>query len=128
MTILLDTNALIYSLTGSQSLSPAAARVLADPDTITICSQAVFWEMTIKYALGKLPLPEPPGDLWRRLRLANPSGVLMVTPEHLDRLAELPHLHGDPFDRLMIAQALEEGWDVLSSDDQWDAYGVTRIW
>ncbi len=128
MNILLDTNAFIYVLASPQSLSTAAAKVLADPDTVPVCSQAVFWEMTIKYALGKLPLPEPPGDLWRRLIRANPSGVLMITPEHLDRLATLPHHHRDPFDRLMIAQALEEGWPVMSSDDQWDAYGVTRIW
>ena len=128
MTVLLDTNALIYSLSGSESLTPAAARVLADPDTVKVCSQAALWEMTIKYALGKLPLPEPPGDLWRRLIRVNPSGVLIITPEHLDRLAGLPHHHRDPFDRLMIAQALEEDWEVISSDDQWDAYGVTRIW
>jgi PIN domain nuclease of toxin-antitoxin system len=46
----------------------------------------------------------------------------------LGRLLKLPHHHRDPFDRLMIAQALEEDWEVISSDDQWDAYGVKRVW
>ena len=86
-----------------------------------------FWEMAIKSALGKLILPKSVELLWQEAEPAG-IGVLPIQARHLTRLATLPHHHRDPFDRLMIAQALEEGWEVISSDDQWDAYGVTRIW
>ncbi len=128
MKVLLDTNALVFSLIDPGRISRAAARVMHDVRVLSVCSQAVFWELAIKVALGKIPLPDKPAQLWRTFTSENPDRVLMITPDHLDRLSTLPLLHGDPFDRIMIAQALEEGLSVVSSDAQWDAYGVQRIW
>ena len=73
--------------------------------------------MTIKYALGKLVLPEGSHVLWRKMATCDSDSILPLGPDHLARLASLPMHHRDPFDRIMIAQALEEGWEVISSDD-----------
>jgi PIN domain nuclease of toxin-antitoxin system len=126
--VLLDTNVIICSLLEPHKISEPAARIMSDPTVFCVCSQVVFWEMSIKMALGKLPLPDTPGNLWRTFAGDDPARILMITPDHLDRLARLPKPHGDPFDRIMIAQALEEGWRVVSKDAEWDAYGVQRIW
>ena len=77
--------------------------------------------------MGKLTLPKRIERLWQEAETAD-IAVSPIRPRHLARLAALPHHHRDPFDRLMIAQTLEEGWEVISSDNEWDAYGVTRIW
>ncbi len=128
MKVLVDTNVLVFSLTDDSLLSSDARRAMVDPKLKRVTSVAALWEMTIKISLGKLSLPESPHSLWRQMIATDPESVLSVSPGHLECLSRLPHHHRDPFDRLMIAQALEEGWKVVSSDAQWDAYGVTRIW
>ena len=127
MTILVDTQCFYWSLCEPDLLSARAKHALQDSAGIKFLSVAVFWEMTIKSALGKLTLPKPVEELWQETVGAG-TAVLAIQPGHLAGLTSLPHHHRDPFDRLMIAQALVEGWPVLSSDDQWDAYGVQRIW
>ncbi len=127
MRILVDTQSYYWSLCEPGRLSISAAAVLQSRSRIKILSVATFWEMAIKSALGKLTLPKDLEVLWQEAEVAG-IGILPIRPRHLARLTTLPHHHRDPFDRLMIAQALEEGWEVISSDDQWDAYGVTRIW
>jgi PIN domain nuclease of toxin-antitoxin system len=128
MKYLIDSSALIFTLQDSPLLTKKARELMESNSVRRVFSVAVFWDMTIKIKLGKLPLRETPTQLWRDLEANQPGCVLSITQGHLDRLATLPYHHLDPFDRLMIAQALEEGWSVVSSDEQWDAYGVTRIW
>jgi PIN domain nuclease of toxin-antitoxin system len=127
MRTLVDTQSYYWSLCDPGRLSAIATEALQSPSRIKILSVASFWEMAIKNALGKLTLPKRVELLWQEVE-ATDIAVLPIRPGHLARLATLPHHHRDPFDRLMIAQTLEEGWEVISSDDQWDAYGVTRIW
>ncbi len=88
----------------------------------------VFWEMAIKVGLEKLSLGMAPDLLMDLLVARGDIETLNIKSCHLRRLGTLPHHHRDPFDRLMIAQALEEDWEVISSDSQWDAYGIKRIW
>ncbi len=127
MRTLIDTQCFYWGLCDRASLSVRAEMAMGDPLRTKTLSVAVFWEMTIKAALGKLTLPKPPEVLWHEAETTG-AEVLGIRPQHLTRLAILPPHHKDPFDRLMIAQALAESWEVISSDSQWDAYGVTRIW
>ncbi|MES2657815.1 MAG: type II toxin-antitoxin system VapC family toxin [Verrucomicrobiota bacterium] len=127
MRTLVDTQCYYWSLCEPSNLSVAASQALQSQSRVKALSVATFWEMSIKSALGKLTLPNRIELLWHEAELSG-IAILSIRPEHLTRLAALPHHHRDPFDRLMIAQALEEGWEVVSSDDQWDAYGVMRIW
>lgn len=127
MTILVDTQCFYWSFCEPDLLSARARHALQDAAKVKVLSVAVFWEMTIKSALGKLTLPKPVEELWSETAGAG-IAVLQIQPNDLAGLAKLPHHHRDPFDRLMVAQALVEGLPVVSSDDQWDAYGVQRIW
>ena len=128
MKVLLDTNALIWATDDGAELSTLARQCLSNPAAVKVVSVAAFWEMAIKVSLGKLSLGMPPNLLMETLVTKGEIELLGIMPEHLRCLLTLPHHHRDPFDWLMIAQALAEGWEVVSSDDQWDAYGVTRIW
>lgn len=127
MTVLVDTHAFYWSLCSPVDLSPLALRTLNDLGTAKVLSVATFWEMTIKSGLGKLKLPKPIQVLWAEAEAAG-IGIVGFDAGHFRHLSGLPPHHGDPFDRIMIAQALEEGWRVVSKDTAWDAYGVRRIW
>ena len=127
MTVLVDTQAYYWGLCSPADLSARARMALQDAGIRKVLSAATFWEMTIKSNLGKLRMPKPVEVLWGEAEAAGME-VLGIQGAHLRQLSSLPGHHGDPFDRLMIAQALAEGWSVVSSDAQWDAYGVQRIW
>ena len=126
MRILVDTQSFYWSLCDPGALTGRAAAALTDPGISKYLSAVVFWELAIKHALGKLILPKPVEVLWAEAE--DVALILPIRPSHLRCLGTLLQHHRDPFDRLMIAQALEEGWEVVSSDDQWDAYGVVGIW
>ena len=87
-----------------------------------------LWEITIKSALGKLPLHEPLADLLARLDRTGFVRRLPIADAHPLKLHSLPRHHGDPFDRLLAAQALAGGLTLVSSDATMDAYGVERLW
>ncbi len=128
MKVLLDTNALIWATDDGAQLTAIARQCLANPAAVKVVSVAAFWEMAIKVSLRKLLLGMTPNLLMETLVTKSEIEPLGIMPHHLQCLLTLPHHHRDPFDRLMIAQALAEGWHVVSSDDKWDGYGVTRIW
>ena len=118
----------IWLVTDPSRLSTRARTYLADPDRRLLLSIASGWEMAIKTAVGKLPLSIPLDELL----LDAPARALLewlpVRPSHLLGVAGLPHHHRDPFDRLIVAQALAEGVPVVGADPALDAYGVSRIW
>ncbi len=128
MKLLLDTYALLWELSGSASLSGKARRAIEDAGNQKWVSVASLWEITIKSASGKLPLHEPLAVLLERLDQTGFVRRLHVETPHLLRLHELPSHHGDPFDRLLVAQALAEGMTLVSADPAMDAYGVPRLW
>ena len=101
---------------------------MADPDLRLLLGVASGWELAIKESLGKLRLTVPLQDLL----LAAPATAMVewlpILPAHMVRVASLPRHHGDPFDRLIVAQALIEGIPIVSADPALDAYGVRRIW
>jgi PIN domain nuclease of toxin-antitoxin system len=126
--LLLDTHTLIWLLDDPTQVSPAAMTAVKPLTTDVLLSAATIWELSIKVGQGKLSLSLPYRP-WMEKAIADLKlAILPVTVEYADRQATLPPHHKDPFDRLMIAQALVEGIPIVSVDAAFDPYGVTRIW
>jgi PIN domain nuclease of toxin-antitoxin system len=128
MRALLDTHALLWMADGSERLSERAGNALLDEKNELVLSLASWWEIAIKIGLGKLELRSNwAADLKREMQ-RNGIGWLPLLPEHCERLPDLPLHHRDPFDRLLIAQALCENLTVVTSDPHFSAYDITVIW
>ncbi len=127
MNLLLDTQALLWWRQGNRRLGPRARAAIARHATAVRVSAASAWEIAIKSHTGRLTLREPVG-VWMSAALED-SGfdVLDVTLEHAVAVADLPHHHPDPFDRLLIAQAQLEQLTIVTSDAAFDAYDVKRL-
>ncbi len=130
MRLLLDTHATYWYIEGAPQLSTAAQTWIQDASNDVFLSPASYWEMAIKISLGKWRLNRPYEEF---LDLAlNQYGfqVLPILPAHTARLIGLPFPpnHKDPFDRLLVAQALVEQIPIVSADSALDAYGVNRLW
>ncbi len=123
MKLLLDTHAFLWAAARPERLGKHE-QLVADPSTTRLLSSASSWEIAIKYALGKLPLPTPPAEYvpeaMRRLVVEG----LPVEHAHALAVAGLPAHHRDPFDRLLVAQAQQERLAILSADPALDAYDV----
>ena len=124
MKLLLDTHAALWWLADDERLGRDAARQLSDESNRVLLSAAVVWEVAIKRSLGKLDAPE---DLTATL-LGAGAQPLPVTLDHAAAVEKLPWHHRDPFDRLLIAQALTEGASLISRDEPLGSYGVSVIW
>lgn len=125
---LLDTHSLIWFLDGSARLSPIAYRLTVDPQSTLCISAASLWEIAIKIGTGKLRLAWSYREFVEfQVPEANLE-VINIQSQHLITLSELPLIHRDPFDRMLIAQAIAEDIPIISVDTALDAYPVTRIW
>lgn len=120
MKLLFDTNALLWLIAGSERLSPAARDAAADAGNPLFTSAGSLLEIAIKRSIGKLDVPD---DLPSRLPSLG-CDVLPVSAAHAWRVGDLPLLHKDPFDRLIVAQALEEDMILVTSDAVLARYGV----
>jgi|SRR6185369_4623662 PIN domain nuclease of toxin-antitoxin system len=128
MRLLIDSHALIWYVDQHQQLSPASHAAISDPSNDLLLSAGSIWEIAIKIGLGKLVLTQP-FSLWMSQALDDLGiTVLPITVENADAQASLPKHHNDPFDRLIVAQALIEKVSIVSADARMDAYGITRIW
>ncbi len=123
MTLLLDTHCLLWWLGDPAQLSKLAQKAIRDGRNTVYVSAAVAWEIAIKKALGKL---EAPDDLQEVLK-ANDFHALPITVGHALATRLLPDIHRDPFDRLLIAQALEEGFRLVTRDPEIAKYAVPQI-
>jgi PIN domain nuclease of toxin-antitoxin system len=124
---LLDTHVWLWLQTTPERIRDEVVDLLADRANTVLLSSASSWEIAIKYRLGKLPLPEPPAEyVPERMRL---SGVTALPVEHAHalRVADLPDHHGDPFDRLIIAQAQSLNVPIVTADGQFGAYEVETV-
>ena len=128
MTILLDTHALLWFTQGAPALSDRARASIEDADNTSMYSIASVWEMAIKISLGKLALSCPIYPEFANM--VEECGIrrLSISYRHASEVAGLPRHHGDPFDRLLIAQALVESLPIVSRDKAFDQYPVSRIW
>ena len=124
MRVLLDTHALLWALDGSDELSETARRTIVKLDNEVLVSSVSAWEIAIKRALGKL---EAPRDLGAAI---DEAGFVrrLIRFEDCEALEALPNHHRDPFDRMLVAQALVEGIPVVTRDPWIRHYGVQTIW
>lgn len=126
--ILLDTHALLWWLDGDERLSPDARAVIADPATAVLVSAATAWEITTKHRLGKLPRA---AEVARDVAACVDSqgfDELPITLRDAERAGRLPGPHCDPFDRMLVAQALRADLQLVSNEEIFDHYGVRRLW
>lgn len=122
---MVDTHAVLWFLTDDPRLSPRAKRTMEAADSVLLVSAACVWEIAIKTALGKLSAPS---DLPAVLGDQG-FDTLDITVNHAWRVATLPAIeHKDPFDRLLVGQALVEDLPIISGDDALDQYDVERHW
>ncbi len=115
MRLLLDTHLLLWAARPSPQLSSRARRLINDPDNELVVSAASLWEIAIKSALRR-PNFRLDASLFRRNLLNNGYDEMAVTGEHAVAVANLPPLHRDPFDRILVAQSIVEGITLLTSD------------
>jgi len=124
---LLDTHTLIWFIGGNNELSEAARRSIEGENVTNFVSIASLWEIAIKVSLNKLELKTPFNQINMQL-LKNGFELLPVTFEDTLTVAALPFHHRDPFDRIIIAQAITNGLTIISKDEHFPSYGVNLIW
>lgn len=128
MTLLVDTHTFLWFCQNDPALSAHARALLEDPANEKLVSLAGCWEMAIKAGIGKLNLGEPTATYIPSALARAGFGVLSITLGHVVAVERLPRHHSDPFDRMIVAQALVLNIPVVSADAALDAYGVTRLW
>jgi PIN domain nuclease of toxin-antitoxin system len=124
---LLDTNVFLWGLSAEHKLNPRAQEVLTSSSSELYFSAASSWEIAIKFALGSLPLPKAPSEFIPHALRAWAMRALDITHEHALRAGELPAHHRDPFDRLLIAQAMAEEMTLLTADRVFQKYKIDLI-
>jgi PIN domain nuclease of toxin-antitoxin system len=127
MKILLDTHIFLWFISGDSRLSTDVRDVIRDLDNEIYLSVVSVWESIVKYQLGKLPLPEPPETYLPKQREFHQIASLTLDESSIAQLAKLPPLHRDPFDRMLICQALEYGLTIATVDAAVRAYSVSFI-
>ncbi len=128
MRVLVDTHVFLWWVEGDRALPAKARAALTDQDNECLFSLVSVWELAIKAGLGKLKLALPVQRYVVEHVAANGFRMLDIRMAHVGRVESLAPHHGDPFDRLLIAQALEEKLPVVTADPVFRNYGVKRIW
>jgi PIN domain nuclease of toxin-antitoxin system len=128
MNLIVDTHTVLWAVDDTARLSPAATAAVQDPANRLLLSAASLWEVAIKVGLQKLVLALPYRQWMTRAVADLGLTVLPVTIEYAAVQSELPDHHRDPFDRLIVAQAIVEGVAVVSADATFDVYGIRRVW
>ena len=128
MRLLLDTHTVLWFLEGSPKLSANAKQAIEDVANEAFLSVASLWEITIKVSLGKLVLSASINDLANTELSRAGIKLLDITVDHLTTLSQLPFHHRDPFDRMIISQAMAESLAVVGVDPAFDHYPIHRVW
>jgi PIN domain nuclease of toxin-antitoxin system len=128
MKLLLDTHTLLWFIAGNTNLSAPARSLIEDASNDKFVSIASIWETAIKISIGKMSLSTPFDDLFPHQLEINGFELLPVKIEHTSVVTTLPFHHRDPFDRLLLAQTIEEKMTLVSVDEIFDDYSVKRLW
>jgi PIN domain nuclease of toxin-antitoxin system len=128
MRLLLDTHTLLWFALNDPQLSAAAMTAIMDPVNEKLVSPASYWEIAIKISVKKYALAQPYEDFMHHAIDRNGFHYLHIEPRHTAALIALPYHHRDPFDRLLVAQALVEALPLVSGDAALDSYPITRLW
>jgi PIN domain nuclease of toxin-antitoxin system len=122
--LIVDTHAALWLLAEDERLSARADQMLTDSSNEVLLSAAVVWEVAIKRSLGKLDVPEG----FATMLLDAGAAPLPIGVDHAEAVRSLPWHHRDPFDRLLVTQAVLEGAVLVSNDDRMRAYGAPMAW
>ncbi|HED10130.1 MAG TPA: type II toxin-antitoxin system VapC family toxin [Caldithrix abyssi] len=128
MRLLLDTHAFLWIVSDDKKLPEDVKRCFLDSGNEIFISSASIWEMAIKISLGKLKIGIDLNAFVKNHVMGNDIGILNIRLSHIYRLENLPFHHRDPFDRLIICQAIDENLQIVSRDSSFDKYSVTRLW
>ena len=128
MRVLLDTCTFLWIAAGAPELTDRAREAFSDPDNEVCLSAVSGWEIAVKHALGRLPLPEDPGRFVPDQRRAHGIEPLPLDEGAALLLARLPPLHRDPFDRMLVCQAIAGGLTLLTPDEEIRRYAVPTLW
>lgn len=128
MRLLLDTVTLLWIMLDDPRLSSAARSAFGDPGNEIFLSVASTWEIAVKYSLGKLALPEPPATFIPSRRARYGISQLPLEEESALWVTRLPRLHADPFDRMLVCQAVVNGMAILTPDPLIQRYAVRTVW
>ncbi len=128
MRALLDTHTFLWATTDDPRLGPAARSLIQDEGNEIILSAASAWEIVIKYRRGRLPLPDPPETYVTSRAALLGLTHLPIDVRHALRVAALADIHRDPFDRILVAQAMVEGAPILTDDQHIARYQIETIW
>ena len=128
MNILLDSHTLIWFSQNSPQLSSSAIEILENRNNLLFLSLVSVWEIQIKVQLGKLNLDISLSEIVKDQTKINDVQILTMKLSHIWTLDTLPYYHKDPFDRLLISQAITENLIILGVDSVFDSYPVQKIW
>jgi PIN domain nuclease of toxin-antitoxin system len=128
MKLLLDTCTFFWVITDDETLSPESRKLFSDPTNDVFLSAVSGWEIMLKYSLGKLPLPTAPEQFLPTQRSLHSIGALPLEEEATFRLPKLPALHKDPFDRMLICQAIQHELTILTPDPLITQYAIRTAW
>jgi PIN domain nuclease of toxin-antitoxin system len=128
MKLLLDTHALLWFIGNDPQLSAPARENIENPAHEKFVSAASLWEIAVKLSLEKLKLPRPFGEVFPQQLEVNGFELLPISCAQLNQLVALPFHHRDPFDRLLIAQALADGMTVVTRDLEFSKYPAKILW
>ena len=128
MKILLDTCTFLWIITADTQLSARSCELFVDPFNEVWLSSVSTWEISLKYGLGRLPLPEPPDQLIPSQRQLHGIESLPLDEEATFYLTKLPEYHKDPFDRMLVCQAIVLGLTILTPDKLIKQYPARAIW
>jgi PIN domain nuclease of toxin-antitoxin system len=122
MKLLLDTHIFLWFISGDFKLSVSAIDRIRDSNNDVYLSVVSIWEATVKYQLGKLPLPESPEKYLPKQRIRHRIESLSIDEGTIGKLIDLPPIHRDPFDRILICQAIQHGLSIVTVDSQISQY------
>ena len=128
MKVLLDTCTFLWIVTDARELSPRAREIFRAPEVEVYLSAVSVWEIAVKHALGRLPLPEPPARFVPAEREAHGIDSLPLDEESVLQAARLPQVHRDPFDRMLVCQAIAHGLAILTPDPLIADYPARIVW
>jgi len=128
MKLLVDTHVFLSFISDDRRLSSRSLAALIDPGNELYLSVAGIWEIVIKHQIGKLPMPEPVDRFLEQEINKNRILVLPILQDHVFRLLDLPLIHRDPFDRILVAQSIEDHLPIVSNDRMLSEYAIEIIW
>jgi PIN domain nuclease of toxin-antitoxin system len=128
MIYLLDTHTFLWFINDDPALSSNARLLIEASENIIFLSAASVWEIAIKVSLGRLEIPSPFADFINEQLRKSGINLLEIKTEHAGKVVTLPFHHRDPFDRLIIAQAISENIPIIGKDLVFESYGIECLW